>query len=256
MSLSSAFVSDESDRTDTTSIELIDCPNPCIHHPISHKAPDGLDFPHLNSLKEFVADFADGIKNVFPRRTRNYDRAHALFISWDDDDLDTEGEIVDLEALLKEHFRFTAEAKDFTTSHFKIPSKEYCFQLLEGELVFRRNLYALEESDLLIIYYGGHGKLDKQGHAIWYAFQGPSNAKGGQNPASLDWTRLQGTISQCDGNILLILDSCYATTIGGFHSEWKGIKELLAASGKHDRTTGVSSNSFTRAIIRELKQLQ
>ena len=44
--------------------------------------------------------------------------------------------------------------------------------------------------------------------------------------------------------------------VRGGHSAWKGFKELLVASGKNEKTHGVNDNSFTRAIIRELKDLK
>jgi hypothetical protein len=69
----------------------------------------------------------------------------------------------------------------------------------ESALVEARNKYALDQSGLLIVYYGGHGMIpEHDSRIIWYAWKKPPPGEGNRyrkSPA-VDWTHLE------DGNYL------------------------------------------------------
>lgn len=176
-----------------------------------------------------------------------------LFLRWEHDDLGTQSEIDELQPLLQK-LKFTPQSESLTMEQYNIPSEDPQ-DSLEEILVGRRNKYAKKSRQLLLIYYGGHGRMNEMRQCIWYPWLNPP--PGSYERPEVDWTSLQARLHRCDGDVVFILDCCHASSmVRGGHSAWKGFKELLVASGKNEKTQGVNDNSFTRAIIRELKSLE
>jgi hypothetical protein len=77
----------------------------------------------------------------------------------------------------------------------------------------------------------------------------------GQGPcAQVNWTTIQPILFDALADVLVILDCCYASS-----AAWRagannvGAKETLAASGPGSPASGVGEESFTSALISELK---
>jgi hypothetical protein len=182
---------------------------------------------------------------VFPNRQAIYNRVHALLISWgQNDDLGTETEVDELKRLFEETYNFTVEK-------YVIPAELSEDQLEEKCMEVRRDHTGAR--DLLIVYYGGHGLL-KGNKSIWHAWKNKPSTATTQRETSpeLDWTEAHRSLMKARGDVLFILDCCYATFTTKIEPRG-GTKELLAATSFKQTATGVHENSFTMAFIRELK---
>lgn len=203
-------------------------------------------------------DITKGLNRIYPRQPGSYhvyERAHILFIRWEDDDLDTQSEINELrEVFLKIHV--TKDQKEFTWEEYQIPSKDWDDEV-ELQLTKTKNNHAKYAQDLLVIYYGGHGKMDSSEKCLLY----PRHTKPdrwGEMP-ELDWTKYQDRFQEREAHVVFILDTCHAGAAASpppLKSPWKGLKELFVACGKNERTTAVNENSFTKALIKELRVFQ
>jgi hypothetical protein len=221
-----------------------------FHSPSSSRA----DVRHLAELAEFVTAVAEGVSRVaFPRPQQPYATVHALMISWEEDDLRTEHEISKLKTLFEDVYRYS-------TNHYKIPSSDA--PEFDLDLVLSQTNYhhGRNEDGLLIIYYGGHGELEKKtSDSIWKAWRSPPTGPSACAPRSpqLNWSDVQRTAMRARGDILFILDCCYASgalrTAHRAHREHTVRRELLLASGNEKAS---NQNSLTKAIISELEQLQ
>ena len=128
---------------------------------------------------------------------------------------------------------------NFTTRRWKIPSSDSEYELICRILEFRRGK---SSQDLLILYYGGHAGGDPQ-ECIWAANSLPRSP-------TLNWHDVQTPLLGSPADVLLILDCCLATLAtrnNGVGNNW-----LLGASSKESVADGVSRDSFTSALTREL----
>lgn len=82
-------------------------------------------------------------------------------MNWADDDLGTDPELDELDALLRKTFNYSTEV-------WKIPSKQTEFTV--GQKLAQIASQTAGENRLLIVYYGGHGRFDKSGRSIWQAY--------------------------------------------------------------------------------------
>ncbi|KAI4144665.1 MAG: hypothetical protein LQ340_006563 [Diploschistes diacapsis] len=193
---------------------------------------------HLQGFGEFFQHLNSAAKAVLPRRSRRYAKVIALLLRWEDDDLGTQQELDDLGDVFRGIY-------NYQTEQYLIPSLGSTNQL-EYKLTDFRRAYD-SEANLLILYYGGHGGLERQpnrpSRSIWTA-----KSQGG---SSLIWSDLQGILERANSDVVFILDCCFAATA----SRGAGAKEGLWASNSESTTTGVNNNSFTRNLIAELTSL-
>lgn len=167
-----------------------------------------------------------------PRPESPYSNVDVLLLQWEGDDLKVDSEIKELEHVF-------ATRCHFTTHRWSIPSIDPEDSLIQRILDFKRGK---TENDLLILYYGGHAGGDPQ-ECFWAA----SNREGSPE---LNWHNVQLTLLGSPADVLLILDCCFATLAAkncGTGANW-----FLGASAKESVTTGVSWNSFTSALTREI----
>ena len=184
---------------------------------------------------------------MFPNRQATYNRVHALLISWgQNDDLGTETEVEELKNLFENSYNFTAEKYIIPAASSEDRLEEKCIEVRRDHAGAR---------DLLIVYYGGHG-IFKGNKSIWHAWKNKPTTATIQRETSpeLDWTEVHRSLMKAQGDILFILDYCYATFTTKIEPRG-GTKELLAATSFRQTATGVHENSFTMAIIRELKRI-
>jgi tetratricopeptide (TPR) repeat protein len=200
-----------------------------------------LDTPgddHLDNFEEFFEHLNRAAKSVLPRVSRRHSGAYVLLLRWEDDDLGTETEVSDLEEVFRDVYHYNTE-------RYLIPSVDPTTQL-EYRLNDFRRAYD-NGTNLLIIYYGGHGVLD-------YSKQRPSRSSWQANQnggATLVWSDLQGVLERAKSDVIFILDCCFAASA----TRCAGSKEGLWACNSEVTTTGVNDNSFTRNLIAELNSL-
>lgn len=82
-------------------------------------------------------------------------------MNWAEDDLGTDIELVDMDALFRDHFNYSSEI-------WKIPS-QHSEDALERKLSEVKVQFG-GENRLLIVYYGGHGRHDPSSRSIWQAY--------------------------------------------------------------------------------------
>ena len=118
-----------------------------------------LDFPH-SSWKQFTNDLTAACQPNFPRSIPNYHAVYALLLNWEADDIGTLKEIEELRDLFKIRFAYSTEI-------WPIPSS-WPENALEEKLGAVKQSHG-KEGCLIIVYYGGHGELDRDGRSIWAA---------------------------------------------------------------------------------------
>jgi hypothetical protein len=129
------------------------------------------------------------------------------------------------------------------------------------QLKGRISTFAAEHNgpnNLLIIYYTGHGVYweDKRFLQLTACIN-PINGKGFYQDAHANWNEAEEILKSddIDADVLTILDTCYASnaTKSAKHATRKF--ELLAACPIDQTTAAPGPNSFTRAMIDNLKEL-
>jgi len=199
-------------------------------------APHALD--HLDNFEEFFEHLNRAAKSVLPKTSRRHTDAFVLLLRWEDDDLGTETELNDLEDIFQNIYHYNTEI-------YLIPSNDSTTQL-EYKLNDFRRVHD-NGTNLLIVYYGGHGSLDnnknRPSKSIWQANQ--------TSRTTLVWSDLQGVLERAKSDVVFVLDCCFAASA----SRCAGSKEGLWACNSEVTTTGVNDNSFTRNLIEELKSL-
>jgi hypothetical protein len=112
------------------------------------------------------------IVNEFAQTTRDYwsshsdyDTVNTLLLLWADDDLNVEPEVLKLQSLFQEDFKFT-------TRIYRIPSDNAAIEL-HYELVGFIKQHSLERRSLTIVYYAGHAdnadNKSAAGYSEWRA---------------------------------------------------------------------------------------
>ncbi|KAM0691578.1 hypothetical protein Q7P36_007777 [Cladosporium allicinum] len=121
-------------------------------------------------------------------------------------------------------------------------------------LVTTKRLHGRNEDGLLIVCYGGHGEIDKSTqHSIWKAWKFPPRRDSPAVSPRVDWSELQEGLMKSKGDLLFILDCCYAA--GALQKSPQGNggrRNFLLASG-NDKAS--NTNTLTKAILYELEDL-
>lgn len=176
--------------------------------------------------------------NALSNDFQRYAHVRCLLLSWEEDNLGCIQEINDLHDVLSDSYGFECDS-------FKLPSKDS-----ERQLRLKLNHFdkKAEETDLFVVYYGGHAEQPGSDSENFYW-----TATEESTAPCLNWARLQCTVEQMPSDALLILDCCYAahTARGAIPKK----KEVLAASGWDATAVGgvQSKSSFTAFLIEELK---
>jgi hypothetical protein len=113
--------------------------------------------------------------------------------------------------------------------------------------------------NLLIIYYTGHGvfREDKK-YLELTASTNPEMCKGFAGDAVANWNKVEEKLrdEEVDGDVLTILDTCYASNLVKKSGKQQAKKfELVAACPIDGTTASPGEFSFTRALIDGLKEL-
>jgi hypothetical protein len=113
-------------------------------------------------------------------------------------------------------------------------------------------------NNLLIVYYTGHGEYhDAHKHLELTASLNTKDQKGFNLDARANWNRAEEILRSKDveGDVLTILDTCYASNLVKSGKEDTRTFELLSASAIDRTTAEPGEYSFTRALIDTLHEL-
>ena len=120
------------------------------------------DQDHVENLEFFANDLDRALQSSFPasKDSYPYTAVHVLLLRWSDDDLSVQSEINGLKIVFERYFGFEVQ-------EWQIPSKG-------GHRALQAKIYGFQiahqiESELLIVYYGGHGEADRRGRSVWRA---------------------------------------------------------------------------------------
>lgn len=124
--------------------------------------PTRYDHEHVEKLEDFANDLNQALKNSFPapRNSYPYTAVYVLLLRWTDDDLMVQSEVSSLRNVLERQFSFNVE-------EWRIPGRG-AYRALQEKVYGFQNAHQ-SESELLIVYYGGHGEADRRGRSIWRA---------------------------------------------------------------------------------------
>ena len=115
---------------------------------------------HIEDLATFGKSLSDAAVRAFPksRTSSRYKEVHALLLSWEEDNLGVIEEIIELESVLKQGYKFETEP-------WRIPSTR-SHNSLAKRLTDFLDKYERRDS-LLIVYYGGHGYMNDSRQCVW-----------------------------------------------------------------------------------------
>jgi hypothetical protein len=170
-------------------------------------------------------------------RNREYDNVEVYLICWEDGDQDFKGEAQRMELLFRDRL-------GYPVSYYMIPSEASHLRLQEKivTLALRRKT----PRSLTVIHYGGHGDDDDENDrkkAVWAAHD--------QGEPTLVWSDIQPTLGQAQGDILLILDCCFAAQSARDRSRIiPPNTELMAACAMKRQTRKPGPRSFTAQWIK------
>ena len=108
----------------------------------------------------FIDDLNQALKESFPLNAHPYTAVYVLMLRWTEDDLNVQSEIDQLREVFEQQFRFETEEWQIPSSN---STRSLQYKLFELQHAHQN------ESELLIVYYGGHGEADRRGRSIWRA---------------------------------------------------------------------------------------
>ncbi|KAI9860003.1 MAG: hypothetical protein M1813_006350 [Trichoglossum hirsutum] len=175
-------------------------------------------------------------------RSGIYTSVDVLFVTWENDDMNCSAEIGPLKDVLEGKFQFL-------TQSYKIP-QQGSMQALTRRL--SEFVSANNRDNLTIFYYAGHGYVGYETRKLKFAAKAVPNTQGN---STIFYQDILDTLKHVQGDLLLILDTCYA---GGatYHHKLRTRVELLAATA-HDRMapSPAKPGSFTPLLVKKLKLL-
>ena len=194
----------------------------------------------LGRFEEFSEALEESLEElIVNRRFGRYNSVHALLLAWKT----PENREVELVKQLAKVFENTL---NFTTKRHEIlPDQSEEPLTLELEAAVRKHAAA---DELLIIYYAGHGCLDKQGKTTTWEQTGDSATRENDVSLPLNWSGFENRLNLDIGiksDILYIVDSTYKSRT--YPPNSGGSKELLGTSQASD------DYSFTTDLMDELQ---
>ncbi|KAG5943970.1 hypothetical protein E4U53_006976 [Claviceps sorghi] len=195
---------------------------------------------HVKHIGAFAQRLEDSATRAFPNRGRTsqrYKKVQALLLHWSSDDLFVLPELEDLEKCLRQDFAFGTDV-------FAIPSENSHLELMMrvGQVI-----KAHESQDtLLLIYYGGHARIDESRQSTWYATRD-------QSSPWLQWSAIQTLLERSKSDVLILLDCCAGAASATFpHGD--SITETISASSWDAIAPNPGRYSFTEALIGVLQE--
>jgi len=175
-------------------------------------------------------------------RERDYDSAVVLLLYWEEGDPCFKDEAGSLEDLCRQKF-------GYPVFHYQIPSKDSQLSLLKriADLAEQSN----STRSLSVVHYGGHGDEDIENNrrkGVWAAKD--------QGGPTLLWSDIQPTLGLAQGDVLLILDCCYAAQSSRDRDRVVPPNvEMMAACAMNRQTHRPGPRSFTTIWIGVVTEL-
>ncbi|KAF5679900.1 hypothetical protein FHETE_624 [Fusarium heterosporum] len=187
-----------------------------------------------SSSSPFVA-----AKRAFPNSAYSrYSEIQVLLIRWDEDELEVEWELNELRRVFRDLY-------GFATDKFLIPTHNSHRKLTHKVLSFVEEHE--NEDTLLIVYYGGHGAINKARRSTW-------SCKGDKSYATVDWSAIQTLFETAKCDVLLLLDCCSAASAASWIDRPANMKETIAACGFETWTPLPGAQSFTHTLLEVLEE--
>ncbi|KAF4451893.1 hypothetical protein F53441_5212 [Fusarium austroafricanum] len=178
-------------------------------------------------------------KRAFPNSAYSrYSEVQVLLIRWDEDELEVEWELNELRRVFNDLY-------GFTTDKFLIPTQNSHRKLNHKALSFVEEHE--NEDTLLIVYYGGHGVINKARQSTW-------SCKGDKSYATVEWSAIQTLFEMAKCDVLLLLDCCAGASAAPLTERPTNVKETIAACGFETWTPRPGAQSFTHTLIEVLKE--
>ncbi|KAF2633868.1 hypothetical protein BU25DRAFT_328197 [Macroventuria anomochaeta] len=183
-----------------------------------------------------------------------YSNVAVLLLKWADelDELKTRDEVEELEALFRERFHFHTEIVELDLASKPQLQMNRCLSTF------------IEKHDgphrLHIVYYSGHSRFDEFYDRLDLAASiNPDLGKLPYKDAVVNWRKAEDLLrsDEIDADVLAILDTPYSNS----STEREGSREnsrrfeVLGACPIDQTTAAPGKNSFTRALIDELRDL-
>lgn len=195
---------------------------------------------HMADVGEFAKSLEESALKAFPNRgrpTQRYSKVQALLIQWEFDDIFVEPEVQGLGHCFQFDYNFEVE-------YFKIPSDNSHL-----ELMMKIGLWVkqFEQPDtLLIVYYGGHARIDESRQSTWHATRRPESPW-------LQWSAIQTLLERSPSDVLILLDCCAGAASATFPNGMS-ITETISASSWEAIAPEPGRFSFTSTLLEVLAE--
>ncbi|KAM5356402.1 hypothetical protein ACJ41O_003048 [Fusarium nematophilum] len=194
---------------------------------------------HMDHLERFVQDLQLSAKRAFPNSAYSrYKEVEVLLIRWEEDELEVERELNELHNVFRDLY-------GFTTEQYLIPTQNSHRRLNHKALSFVEEHE--KEDTLLIVYYGGHGVINKARQSTW-------SCKRDKAYATVEWSAIQTLFEMAKCDVLLLLDCCAGASAAPLTERPTNIKETIAACGFETWTPRPGPQSFTYTLIEVMKE--
>ncbi|RDW83049.1 hypothetical protein BP5796_04540 [Coleophoma crateriformis] len=213
--------------------------------------------PMLPCCVEWVDSAKMSNRRLPPQRF--YTAVHVLLLHWDTRSDELQQKEEGAQNVKDEFYAQLIRLRD--TLH---PASKYNYNVevysLKAQASYRcltMKLLEFLEKDkdgvLLVIYYGGHAKIDTDRNLIWLRHD-PARQSDARNP-KLKWSSLQQLLlSGCKSHVLLLLDCCNAAASIEDASS-ASVVEVTTSTGFENLAPLQSTNSFTAHLVLTLEDL-
>ncbi|KAI1368463.1 hypothetical protein F5Y08DRAFT_265514 [Xylaria arbuscula] len=194
---------------------------------------------HVKRLPDFAKALEDSAARAFPNRgsSQRYRKVCVLLLHWEVDDLFVLPELEDLETCFQNDF-------NFETERFTIPSGNAHLELM---LKIGAMIKDHESTDtLLIVYYGGHARIDEARQSTWCASRAPDSPW-------LQWSAIQTLLERSLSDALILLDCCAGAASAAFPTG-SSITETISASSWDAVAPDPGRYSFSATLLEVLQE--
>lgn len=101
------------------------------------------------------------------------------------------------------------------------------------------------ETNLFIVYYGGHGRINTERQAEWLCRRDPNSAR-------VHWSAIQTLFAEAQSDVLILLDACAAAS--ATTKSLRGSMEAIMACGFESKAPPPGEHSFTNTLINVLDE--
>ncbi|TRX90763.1 hypothetical protein FHL15_008342 [Xylaria flabelliformis] len=194
---------------------------------------------HVKRLPDFAKALEDSAARAFPNRgsSQRYKKVYVLLLHWDSDDLFVLPELEDLEICLQQDY-------NFETERFTIPSGNAHLDLMMKIGAMIKDHESLDT--LLIVYYGGHARIDDARQSTWCASRNPDSPW-------LQWSAIQTLLERSLSDTLILLDCCAGAASAAFPTG-NSITETISASSWDAIAPNPGRYSFTSTLLEVLQE--